>query len=62
MQRGVHIFDGTPVEHMRVPIERVLAALERGTRVTADLYDPAWDFWAEMPKPISEVCAKYGIT
>lgn len=61
MQLGVHVFDGTPTEHMVVPADRVVAALERGSRVKADLYDPSWDIWAEFPRPIDQVRASYGI-
>ncbi|MBK6516099.1 MAG: hypothetical protein IPM79_03380 [Polyangiaceae bacterium] len=61
MQLGVHIFDGSPVEHMIIPADRVLAALERGTNVTRDLYDPAWDYFADFPLPLQEVRAKYGV-
>jgi len=61
MQLGVEIFDGTPVEHLLVPPERILAALERGSRVTRDLYDPSWDYWADFPRPLDEVRAEYGV-
>ncbi len=62
MQLGVHIFEGTPVEHMKVSPERLVLALERGSRVTRDLYDPAWDYWAEFPLPLGEVRQRYGIS
>jgi tellurite resistance protein len=61
MQLGVHIFEGTPVEHLRIPAERVVAALERGRRVSRDLYDPSWDFWSDFPLPLEEVRRKYAI-
>lgn len=61
MQLGVHVFDGSPTERMVVPPERVLAAIERGGRVTRDLYDPSWDFWTDLHLPLDEVRAKYGI-
>jgi hypothetical protein len=61
MQLGVHVFDGTPIQHLSVPAERILAALERGRRVNTDLYDPDWDYWADMPLPLEDVRRKYGI-
>jgi ubiquinone biosynthesis protein Coq4 len=61
MQLGVNIFDGTPVEHMLIPADRVVNALERGARVKRDLYDPSWDYWADFPLPIEEVREKYGV-
>jgi tellurite resistance protein len=61
MQLGVHMFDGTPTQHMIIPTEKVLAALERGSRLTFDLYDPKWDFWADFPLPLEEVRKKYGV-
>lgn len=41
---------------------RVVPALERGLRVTRDLYDLSWDFWQDLPRPIAEVRAELGIT
>lgn len=61
MQLGVHIFEGTPVEHMKLPADRVVAALERGRNVNRDLYDPTWDFWADFPLPLTDVRRKYAI-
>jgi tellurite resistance protein len=61
MQLGVHIFEGTPIEHLKIPAERVVRALERGRRVTRDLYDPSWSYWDDFPRPIAEVRAGYGI-
>ena len=60
-QLGVNLFNGSPVEHLKVPPERVVRALERGARVTADLYDPGWDFWPDFPLPLEEVRRKYGV-
>lgn len=61
MQLGVHIFEGTPIEHMKLPADRVVAALERGRNVNRDLYDPSWDFWADFPLPLADVRRKYAI-
>ncbi len=61
MQLGVNIFNGSPVEHMVVPTDKLVAAIARGASVTRDLYDPEWDFWAELPLPLDEVRAKYGV-
>ena len=61
MQLGVHVFEGTPLAHMKVPPERFVAALARGARVTRDLYDPAWDYWADFPLPLGEVQRKHGV-
>ncbi len=47
--------------HLGIPAERVLAALERGRNVTRDLYDPSWDFWADLPLPLGEVRRKYAV-
>jgi hypothetical protein len=62
MQLGIEIFDGTPIEHLLVPPERVIAALQRGSRVTRDLYDPSWNYWDEFPRPIADVRRDYGIS
>lgn len=61
MQLGVNVFDGSPVEHMLVPTDRVVAAIARGAKVTRDLYDPEWDFWADFPLSLAEVREKYGV-
>jgi hypothetical protein len=61
MQLGVNVFDGSPVEHMSVPTERVVAAIERGTKVTRDLYDPSYRFWDDFPLPLAEVRRKYNV-
>jgi hypothetical protein len=55
------MFDGTPIQHMRIPTERVLAALERGSKLTFDLYDPSWNFWSDFPLPLEAVRKKYGV-
>lgn len=61
MQLGVNVFTGSPVDHMILPVDKVVAAIARGAKVTRDLYDPAWDFWAELSLPLAEVRHKYGI-
>ena len=61
MQANVHVFNGSPTETLRVPVERLLAALVRGTAVTEDLYDPSWDYWPLFPEPIDAVRKKVGI-
>jgi tellurite resistance protein len=62
MQLGVNVFDGSPVEHMVLPTERVITAMERGSKVTRDLYDAEWDFWADFPLPLEDVRRKYGVS
>jgi tellurite resistance protein len=61
MQMGVNIFDGSPVEKLAMPADRVVAALARGARMTKDLYDPSWTFWDDFPLPLDDVRKKYGV-
>ena len=42
--------------------QRVIKALTRGANVKRDLYDPSWDLWAELPRPLTSVRADLGIT
>lgn len=61
MQLGVNIFNGSPVDRMIVDADKVVAAIARGAAVLRDLYDPAWDFWADFPLPLDEVRRKYNV-
>src|SRR5215813_13117662 len=36
-------------------------AWARGELVTADLFDPSWDFWSATTKPIDKVRAEVGL-
>jgi len=38
-----------------------IPALQRGLRVTRDLYSLDWDYWEDMPRPIAQVRADYCI-
>jgi hypothetical protein len=46
--------------HRALNPEKVLAAMQRGSKVSRDLTDH-WDFWEDLPLPLEEVRRKYNI-
>ncbi len=60
-QLGIHIAPLAEPSTMEFDPERVLEALRRGSLMNADLTDGTWDYWADLPLPVSEVRAKYGV-
>ena len=40
--------------------ELAIAAMRRGMALNRDLSD-AWDYWPDLPLPLDEVRARYGV-
>ena len=43
------------------PEEAAAFETSENIRLNRDLYDPAWDFWADFPLPLADVRRKYAI-
>ncbi len=61
MHLGIETFDKNPLGEMGFDVDRVAAALARGSKVNRDLYDPSVDWWEYFPKPLEEVRTQLGI-
>ncbi len=61
MHLGIEIFQGSATGVGAFDPDRVLAALERGRRVSTDLYDPAIDWWEHFGTPLEELRARWNI-
>lgn len=55
MHLGIETFQDNPLATNAFDIDRVVAAFEKGSRCKADLYDPSFDWWALMDRPMDEI-------
>jgi len=58
---GVEIFQGDATGTFELHPDKVLAALERGTKVNRDLYSLDLDWWDYLPRPLEEVRAEFNV-
>lgn len=61
MHLGIETFQNNPLGHLAFDPDKVIAALERGSKVNADLYDVDFDWQPLFELPIDEVRARYNI-
>ena len=47
--------------HLGLDPRKLFVAWERGAAMAVDVYDPAWDFWEHVPRPLDELRAEYAI-
>lgn len=58
---GIGMTPIAPATSHQFDAPAVLQALRRGSRMTIDLTDGHWDYWADMARPLDEVRAGYGV-
>ena len=47
--------------HLGLDPRKLFVAWERGATMAVDVYDPTWDFWEHVPRPLEELRAEYRI-
>lgn len=57
---GIKVSPYSPAMRGHFDPDHVMAALRRGLAMTRDLSD-GWDYWADLPRPLAEVRARYGV-